>query len=273
MQTQRYKLTIAYRGTHYHGWQQQHTSGDVVNAERLPTVQDKVRRALVSVVKHPVRLQGSSRTDAGVHSKGQVAHFETHMLNIPPANLRRAANSRVPQDVWIKTLEPVPDTFDAIKSTIEKRYQYLIHCSPERPVFAEGLCWHEPNELDHAAMHAAAGHFVGEHDFTSFVRPGHGRADAVRTVFECRVSRRREHIVVGVRGNGFLWNQIRIMVGTLVEVGRGRRTPQDVAEALAARDRRRAGPTAPPQGLYLQWIRTKTAEATGEAVSGEDDGE
>ena len=260
--TQRYKLTIAYRGTRYHGWQVQPAmdtyKGDAPPiGEGIPTVQESLQRALGEVVGHPVSLSGSSRTDAGVHAKGQIAHFDTPSVHIPHEGLRRAVNARLPSDILIRTIEPVPDTFDAVRSTERKRYQFFIWNHKDRPVFFSDLAWHRWHYLDVPKMAQAAAHFVGTHDFTSFARPGHQRDSTVRTVYACDVHWRKPKLVIGIEGSGFLWNMVRIMVGTLVEVGLGRHEPGAIPEMLAARDRKASGPTAPPHGLYLQWIRMK----------------
>jgi tRNA pseudouridine38-40 synthase len=260
--TQRYKLTIVYRGTRYHGWQEQ-TANALYKGppppagEGIPTIQETLSRAIQSVVRHPINLVGSSRTDAGVHAKGQLAHFDTDQLQIPVEGLRRAINHALPEDILVRAIEPAPDSFDAITSTTRKRYQYLIWNTTDRPVFAPDLCWHRWQVLDTAAMRVAASCFVGEHDFASFARAGHGRENTVRSVHACDVSLRPPRLVIGVEGSGFLWHMVRIMVGTLVEVGLGRYTPVDVAQMIVAKDRQAAGPTAPPHGLYLQWIRTR----------------
>lgn len=274
MPTQRYKLTIAYRGTRYHGWQSQALQptwkGEAPpEGQGLPTIQETMSIALRDVVHHPVTLSGSSRTDAGVHAKGQVAHFDTDQLQIPPDGLRRAANARLPDDILIRSIEPVPDTFDAISSTLQKRYQYAIWNAEDRTPFAADLAFHRWQPMDLSAMKSAAHHLVGTHDFATFARPGHGRGTTIRTIHSLDVSRRGHTIVIGVVGSGFLWNQVRIIAGTLIEVGFGRHSPDSIPQMLAARDRRAAGPTAPPHGLYLQWIQT-TDHPTGEP---EDDAE
>ena len=260
MPTQRYKLTIAYRGTRYHGWQHQaanqYYKGPMPAAGHgIPTIQEIVARTIVSVLHHPILLVGSSRTDAGVHAKGQVAHIDTHQVQIPPDGLRRAVNARLPDDILIRSVEPVPPEFDAIASTVSKRYQYFVWSTLDRSPFQSELAWHRWQPLDLDAMRAAAAHLEGEHDFTSFSRPGHTRYSAVRTIHECSVVQRGPRLVIGVEGNGFLWNMVRIIVGTLVEVGLGLYAPDDMLAMLAARNRRAAGSTAPPEGLYLQWIR------------------
>ena len=263
MPTQRYKLVVAYRGTRYHGWQQQPAmdtfKGDAPPAgEGIPTIQEALTKALVSVLNHPVTVVGSSRTDAGVHAKGQVAHVDTDQVQIPREGLRRAVNARLPSDVLVRQIKPVPDTFDAVRSTTSKRYQYFIWNHADRPCFFPDLAWHRWQRLDVDGMQAAAAHFVGRHDFATFARPGHGRENTVRTVYACDVTFRAPKLVVAVEGSGFLWNMVRIIVGTLVEVGLGRYAPEDVPRMLAARDRQAAGATAPPHGLYLQWIRFAT---------------
>lgn len=266
--TQRYKLTIAYRGTRYHGWQTQGVPGSWTGeappeGQGLPTVQETVIRVLAGVVKHPVRMVGSSRTDAGVHAKGQVAQFDTPMLQIPPEGMRRAVNARLPDDILIRSIEPIHPTFDVMRDTVSKRYQYAIWRGLDRPLFAADLLWHRWQDLDVAAMRAGARHFVGTHDFESFARPGHGRENTVRTVLGCDVTTRGPRLVVGVEGTGFLWHMVRIMVGTLVYVGQGRISPDEIPQMLAARQRTAAGPTAPPLGLYLQWIRFREPAAEG----------
>ncbi len=262
MPSQRYKLTLAYRGTNYHGWQSQaltenYTGPIPQEGHGIPTIQETVARAIMSVVHHPVKLVGSSRTDAGVHAKGQIAHFDTDQIQIPVDGLRRAINSALPTDITVKALDSVADDFDAITSTVSKRYQYAIWNHVDRPTFFPDLVWHRWQTLDLDAMKQASRRLVGEHDFASFARPGHGRENTIRTVLACDVSHRGAMVVIGVEGTGFLWNMVRIIVGTLVEVGLGKFTPADIDRMLAARDRQAAGATAPPHGLYLQWIRTR----------------
>jgi tRNA pseudouridine38-40 synthase len=279
MTRQRYKLLIAYRGTSYHGWQTQsrpaHADApdapaaiDESSAERpmapvvpavrsdLTTVQSEMLRAIASVVHHPVKLIGSSRTDAGVHAKGQIAHFDTDRTQIPPESLRLAINARLPVDIVVHAITPVGDDFDAITSTRSKRYQYAIWNAPDRAPLVAELLWHRWQKLDRDAMKAAAARFVGTHDFASFARPGHGRSTTTRTIIDCDVSWRGKLLIVGVEGSGFLWHMVRIMVGTLVEVGLGRFDPPKIDAMIAARNRQAAGLTAPPHGLYLQWIKT-----------------
>jgi tRNA pseudouridine38-40 synthase len=275
MPIQRYKLVVAYRGTRYHGWQSQpmmatYAGAPVPEGHGIPTIQETLRRALEGVVRHPLALIGSSRTDAGVHAKGQVVHFDTDQVQIPEEGIRKAANHCLPPDVFIRSIDPVPQTFDAVRSTESKRYQYCIWNSAERHVFINDLAWHRWQKLDLGAMHAAAAQFVGRHDFASFARPGHGRENTIRTVLGCDVSRFGPRLVIGVHGTGFLWNMVRIMVGTLVQVGLQQFTPEQIPQMLAACDRKTSGSTAPPHGLYLQWIRFRKEPEAADAVPAAD---
>jgi tRNA pseudouridine38-40 synthase len=262
MPLQRYKLTIAYRGTHYHGWQwqaanQYYKGPRPAEGQGIPTIQETVERAVKEVVRHPIALVGSSRTDSGVHAKGQVAHFDTDQVQIPPEGLQRAINAALPDDIVIRNVQAVPASFDAIASTASKRYQYLIWNAEERSPFFGELAWYRWQPMAIEPMVEAAAHYIGEHDFASFARPGHLRENTIRRIISCDVSRRREMIVIGIEGGGFLWNQVRIMVGTLVEIGMGRYPPSRIPQIMAALDRRAAGSTAPPQGLYLQWVKSR----------------
>lgn len=251
----RFKLTLAYDGTAFSGWQEQR--------EGIRTVQQTVREALQRVVKHPVVVVGASRTDAGVHAKGQVAHFDTHMTQIPAEGMRRGLNTALPEDVLCKRCEPTHDTFDAISDARHKRYQYFFWDAYDRPLFLRHVAFHRRGPLDLDAMRRAAAALLGTHDFASFAKPGHGRDSTIRTVYACDVRQRGHRLVVGIEGNGFLWNQVRIMAGTLAEVGRGTLDADAIPAILAARDRQAAGPTAPAHGLFLQWIRHADAPAEG----------
>lgn len=260
----RIKATIAYNGARFYGWQIQRPSNTwkqpLPKDGYLRTVQGEVTRAVGRIVGHPTNVTGASRTDTGVHAKAQIAHFDTTSEHIPLEGMRRAINARLPDDVVIRSLEPVRYDFDSIFHAVHKRYQYLVWTDEDRSPFLEHQAFHRWKPLDVLAIREAAAHFVGTHDFSSFCRPGHGRDTTIRTVTGFDVSQRGPLLVLGVSGTGFLWNQIRIMVGTLLEVGIGRFTPDDIPRMMAERDRRRSGSTAPPQGLYLQWIEHKLPE-------------
>lgn len=311
----RYKLTLAYDGTDFCGWQKQepfdppvvgegssalalsvigtiHHDGEDRPRVQLRSVQQVVERAVREVVREPVQLVGASRTDAGVHALGQVAAFscQPRAEELAPASeeapgeprgigwplsrgadrLCRAINGRLPDDVQVLACEPVHHGFDPIRHPQSKGYSYaLLECPRDR--HAPRALWdrryvHEVWErLDLDAMNAGAARVVGEHDFAAFAAAGHGRLSTIRTVFSCGVREQQppagslpgqgRRLRIEVSGNGFLYNMVRIIAGTLVEVGRGRLTPDDVARAIDAKDRARAGPTLPPTGLCLEWIK------------------
>jgi len=385
----RYKLTIAYDGTEFCGWQKQFPHADAVpahlhgfkegdprgweaepgvselgwatspkgevspqateGAPRLPpqlssafdssapsdidnrprrelrTVQAVVERAVRMVVRERIILSGASRTDTGVHARGQVASFKCSpetgapALAVEPAAegivvpqaargggwpvergtlpLMRAINARLPDDVLIRSIEVVPDDFNPIANCTSKGYSYTVWCSDHRPLRERKTALHLWQRMDVAAMRAAAAEIVGEHDFAGFAAAGHGRLTTVRTVFGCEVLEEGiegsgdqgigtedahapalwprqgglsgeadgpvQKLVIRVWGNGFLWNMVRIIAGTLVEAGKGRCTPERVREALRTGNRRLAGSTLPPHGLCLEWIRYGAPGASG----------
>lgn len=250
---QRYKLTIAYDGTQFHGWQKQTPPPP---AKPLRTVAGVVEDRLQHALQQPITLVGASRTDTGVHARGQVAHFDA-ATRIPLDRMALAINARLPHDIEVRHVEAVAPGFDAIRDARCKQYRYRIFNSPRRPLEKRTHVWHCWLDLDVAAMHAAAQHLVGEHDFASLAAAGHKRLTTVRTIFACSVTPDPEHeeIHITVQGNGFLYNMVRILAGTLIEVGRRRWPPDHVPAILAARDRAAAGPTLPPTGLWLEWVR------------------
>lgn len=248
----RHKLVVAYRGTNYCGWQTQLVPGK----DELPTIQSTLRMALQRTVNHPVTLVGSSRTDSGVHATGQVAHFDSHRPQIAPEKLVAATNAKLPSDIAIVSAEPVAASFDAIGSTVRKGYRYRVRDAAMKDVFAGDLSYHVARPLDVGAMQSAAAHLVGEHDFASFAKPGHGRETTVRTIELLSVRREAGEVMIDVSGSGFLWHMVRIIAGTLVEIGLGRRKAAAMPGVLRAADREASGPTAPAMGLCLMWIET-----------------
>ena len=244
------RLIVAYDGTDFNGWQRQ---------PNAPTVQGRIESALAGITGEPVKLHGSGRTDAGVHALHQVANFKTD-CHIPCANLLKALNNILPPSLRIKKVEEVPDSFHARHDARSKTYRYRILLAPVASPFLSRFVYHYPHPLDLPPMAAAARLFEGEHDFTSFAGsvgavhepPLPGRAN-VRTIFSSRFLWRPKTsiLVYDVRGSGFLHHMVRNIVGTLIEVGRGKLQPNDIPEILAARDRSRAGPTAPASGLCL----------------------
>jgi tRNA pseudouridine38-40 synthase len=242
------KLTIAYDGSQYHGWQIQ---------PGFTTVQGVITEALRTLFGPHARVCGASRTDAGVHALGQVGLIQIDSP-IPTENLVRVISDKLPDDIVIVGAEEVRMGFDVIGEVTRKLYRYTIYCGPVRPVLHLRYCWHISSRLDVAPMDAAAKVLTGRKDFKSFASAADSRDDSVRTVFRCDVTEKAEDenqwVYIEVEGDGFLYNMVRNIVGSLVEVGLGRWEPEKLVEVLEAKDRRAAGPIAPPNGLCLMWI-------------------
>ena len=241
-------LHLAYEGTRFSGWQAQ---------PGRRTVQGALAEAIRQVSGETVLPRGSSRTDAGVHALAQIVGFTTSS-DLPAGVWVRALNARLPADITVVAGCEAPPDFDPIRAAVRKRYRYRIHDAPWRPVLERHLVWRWKSRLDVAAMAAAAPALVGEHDFTSFETTPSTRLSKVRTLHAVSVGRRSvpddapgSEVWIEVEGNGFLYNMVRIIAGSLVMIGCGKRPPEWLAEALAARSRPVAGPTAPPQGLVL----------------------
>jgi tRNA pseudouridine38-40 synthase len=239
------KLTLAYDGGAYAGWQIQPDK---------PTVQGVLEAALQQITQEAIRVSAAGRTDAGVHALGQVVGLATQ-TRLSNAELHRALNAVLPNDVAVLALEDAPQRFHATHQALAKRYRYQIHNGRIPSVFDRHYAWHYPQPLDAAAMHAAGQALVGRHDFSSFETTGSERADSIRTIYELSAARASadssERVTVEVSGDGFLYNMVRTIVGTLVEVGDGSHPVGWPATVLAALDRRAAGQTAPPYGLFL----------------------
>ena len=235
------KLTVAYDGTAYAGWQIQPND---------PTVQAVLETAWHEITRETVRVMAAGRTDAGVHALGQVVSVATQS-QLSAADLHRGLNAVLPEDVAVVAVEEAPENFHATHDAVRKTYRYQIHNGRTPDIFDRRYLWQYPQPLDAEKMNAAAQALVGKHDFSSFESIGSERPDSVRTITEISVLREDDRITVEVTGDGFLYNMVRAIVGTLVEVGKGAREPKWMAEVLAARDRRLAGQTAPPHGLFL----------------------
>ena len=247
-----FKLTVAYDGTEYVGWQRQAAGASIQGC--LETVLRGIEGAPVSVV-------GAGRTDAGVHALGQVAGVRLE-AGIDPGALARALNARLPPDIRVVAGEAAADTFHARFDAVAKSYRYRLVHGPFMSPFLRRYAWHVREPLDVEAMTEAGRMLVGEHDFAAFQAAGSSVSTTVRTVFDLTARRASPGVwaeaaggadstVIEVRGSGFLRHMVRTIAGTLVDVGRGRRTPRDVERALGAADRSAAGPTAPPRGLFL----------------------
>lgn len=238
------KLTASYDGTAYGGWQRQDNSD---------TIQARLEAALAEVEGRRVTVHGAGRTDAGVHALGQVASFTlVHPIETP--TLVRALNSKLPSDIRVLSVVEVDQTFHAQYAAKNKRYRYRIdHAAIASPLECR-YAWHVPEALDIHRMAAAGATLVGRHDFAAFQTGASeaGVLSTVRTIFDLRVTEESERLVeVEVEGSGFLRYMVRTIVGTLVEVGMGRRAADDMAAVLASQTRSRAGPTAPAHGLFL----------------------
>ncbi|HEX5411578.1 MAG TPA: tRNA pseudouridine(38-40) synthase TruA [Terriglobia bacterium] len=244
------RLTIAYDGTDFHGWQRQ---------PRAPTIQEALETRIAKITGAAVTLYGSGRTDAGVHASGQVANFRTEST-IPCASLKKALNDILPASIRVREADEVPAEFHARHSAKAKTYRYRILQAPVCPPFLARYVYHHPYPLDCRGMARAARLLEGEHDFTSFAgsdqaRKGTARRESsnVRKVFHSRIALRRKSqmIVYQVSGSGFLHHMVRNIVGTLLEVGSGKLSPDDMPAIMRARDRGKAGATAPASGLWL----------------------
>lgn len=257
---QRYKMTVAYDGTAFHGWQKQHQppapESDETDPVILRTVAGVVEGTLQRALGQPINLVGASRTDTGVHAMGQVAHFNADS-KIPDQRMAQAINSRLPDDIEVIDVQPIHAEFDAIRDCVSKQYRYSIFNTDRRPLTLRHSVYHFWKSLDIDRMNAAAARIVGEHNFEGFSAAGHGRSSTIRTVLNCRVESDEPQVYIVVEGTGFLYNMVRIITGTLIEVGRGHFEPDAIDQILQTADRRHAGPTAPPQGLCLEWIKYK----------------
>ncbi len=261
----RYKLTLEYDGTGFVGWQHQ--------ANGL-SVQEAVERAVEGFSGERVRVHGAGRTDSGVHARGQCCHLDLSRA-IPPDVLRDALNAHLrPAPVAILTASSAHPAFDARRDALARFYLYRIIDRRPPLVLDRNRAWQAPCTLDVAAMRHAARELEGTHDFTTFRAAGCQASSPVRTLDRLTVSRTgpapdgdrgaEGEIAIRAQARSFLHRQVRSMVGTLVEVGRGRKTPAQVGEALAARNRVRAGPTAPACGLYLEAVHYPESEAAAE---------
>jgi len=239
------KLTIAYDGSNYHGWQRQ--------ADGIATIQQTIEDTLVRVVKHPATIRGSGRTDTGVHAAGQVANFFTDTA-IPTERLAPALNSRLPGDIRIRKSRDVGDNFDSMTSTRSKLYRYCVYNHRHLPPQSDKYCYHYYYPCQLEPMQRAAGALIGRHDFASFAAAAGQRQTTIRTLLRCQVFRRYHWLNFDLEATGFLYHMVRNIVGALLEIGRGHWPAERITDILNARDRAAAGPMAPPNGLTLQWV-------------------
>lgn len=238
------KCVVAYDGTNFCGYQRQ---------GQLRTVQAELEAAAAIILKENVKIAAAGRTDAGVHARGQVINFRTGRA-IPAARIPYAFNSVLPRDIALLEAGEVPDDFHARIWAKKKTYCYRLYCSPFPSPFYRYYACHVPEIPDLKAMEAAARYLIGRHDFTSFRASGSTVKSNTRTVFAAGITVGGETVDFRITADGFLYNMVRIIVGTLLEVGRGKIGPETLASIIAAQERSAAGPTAAPRGLYLERV-------------------
>ena len=241
--TRNIKMTISYDGTNYAGFQSQRRTN-------LPTIQEVLENALEKITAHPVRINASGRTDAGVHAMEQVVNFKTDG-SIPTFKIPVALNSILPKDIVVKKAVEVDASFHARFSAVAKTYLYQIYNHNIRPAIGHQFFFHYPFPLDIKAMNEAAEYLTGEHDFASFCAAGSGAKTTVRTIYKLSVKQYFHKIYIIVSANGFLYQMVRSITGTLLSIGSGKMALEKISELLAAKNRAATGQTAPPHGLFL----------------------
>ena len=235
------KMVVEYDGTAYHGWERQ------TNALGIQAV---LEEALSKVTGEGVAATAAGRTDAGVHALGQVVSFKTSG-SIPTNHIPDALNSILPGDIAVLSAEDVPMAFHARYSAKGKLYRYIINNSKYPSALNRFREYHYPYSLDFDAMHDAVQHFTGKHDFRAFLASGSSVENTVRAVTRMELSKRDDHIILEIAADGFLYHMVRNIVGTLLQVGHGKIRSEDIPGIIQSGDRKRAGETAPPHGLYL----------------------
>jgi len=244
-ETKNIKMVLRYDGTRFHGWQSQAEGS---------TIQDILEEKIRIILEEPVRVIGAGRTDAGVHALHQVCHFHARS-NLHPESLRKGLNSLLPPDILISRAEYAPPDFHSRYSTTSKVYEYRIHNRPERDPFARFYTWHIPHALDVSEMSRCLPMLIGRQDFSSFMSSGSSVRSPVRRMIKAEMNSPAEGFLnFEFQADGFLRHMVRNIMGTVVEVGKGRRNSGRFYEILQARDRRLAGPKAPAQGLFLKMI-------------------
>ena len=239
------KAVVQYDGSRYFGFQAQ------LDPENLPTVQEELEAAISGLLKEDTKVHSAGRTDRGVHAMGQVVHFFTESM-IPVDKLANAVNQHLPKDIYVVSTEEVPLNFHARKSALGKHYQYRVWNSEERTVFGNQYFYQYPGELDEELMHKACSLLEGTHNYQGFCSAGATVKTFVRTVYHMKMRREGDWLIFDVYGNGFLYNMVRIMVGTVLDIGLHRKKLDVIPEALATQNRHLVGRTAPASGLYLK---------------------
>ena len=258
----RFFLIVEYDGTAYCGFQRQQNG---------PSVQQALEEALLRLTGGQVSVVGSSRTDAGVHARGLCAHFDS-ATRVPPEKLAFALNTMLPFDIRVRQSGEAPPGFHARYSAAGKVYRYAITNSRHDRAIGRQYSAHVPLALDAALMHEEAQALLGTHDFAAFAASGSVAKSTVRTIYRAEVSRSGDEVTLLVLGDGFLYNMVRIIAGTLIEVGQGRRAPGAIARAIATGDRLQLGQTAPARGLTLEAVLYEGDEARALSFFGADGG-
>lgn len=245
-----YLLTLCYDGRNFCGYQIQLTA----NGEKR-TVGGELKKAILSVFGTVEKLSGCSRTDSGVHSTGYCVSFSSDK-QLPEEVVVKALNAKLPRDISVMSCRYVGDKFHARYSVVSKKYEYRIYSSPVRDPFKEGLWLHYPHKIDEYLLKKAAKDFIGTHDFRSFMASGSKITDTVRTVYDADFySVGENEYIYSVSANGFLYNMVRIMVGTLLDIQSGKRSSDSIPSIIESKNRSFSGHTAPPDGLYLCEVR------------------
>jgi len=242
------KLTIEYEGKDYNGWQKQ---------PNHLNIQGEIERAIQNVTRQEVELIGSGRTDSGVHAFGQVANFKIE-TDFPIEKMATAINSQLKKSIRIIKAEEVPLDFHSRYHCHQKTYGYFIDNSEQGTAIYRNITYHISQPLDVEAMQKAANYLVGEHDFSSFKSSGTSSKSSVRIIYSAKIVKEQERVAIILTGNGFLYNMVRIISGTLVEVGLGNIEPEEVKNILEAKNRQMAGKTLPAQGLFLMSVDYET---------------
>lgn len=254
--SRRIRLIVSYDGTNYVGWQLQ---------ENGVSVQQRLNEALAYLTGEAIQVHGSGRTDSGVHARAQVAHFDTN-ARMPADKFAVAMNTRLPQDIRVLYSEETTDAFHARFSAKNKTYRYTIQTGPHADVFTRNTALHIHVPLDFERMKRSAEDVLGEHDFAAFMSAGSMLERTVRTVFRSEWSRDGRYLYYDVSANGFLYNMVRILVGTMLEIGSGKLPEDAISRALVSKRRSDAGATAPPQGLMLMRVQYENFD-TNEVLS------
>ena len=238
------KLIIEYDGTEYHGWQRQ---------PELATIQEEVEKAIYQVTKEKVEVIGSSRTDAGVHAKGFVANFKTES-RVPSNKFNEALNIKLPDDISIIKSEEVNAEFHSRFDAKGKTYEYVLLNRRAQGALMRGYNYHVKFDLNFEEMIKACEYFKGTHDFIGFKSQGGSAKTTTRTIYDLKLEKIEDFIKISITGDGFLYNMVRIIVGTLIDVGRGRIRSSEIEELILKKDRNLAGPCVPARGLVLKEV-------------------